>query len=170
MIVNKVHCGGWGESSITNYIHWVLNFCSNCANWLVRVCMRIRVLRISNLGKTLIIDRFCFCLFLWVLWVINNSKIITICNQFSMLSFNCHLTSLKVENATGREQRFISTCQLPNNLRELTLSDCFLTSNDISEIGRLVPHLELLKIYWCYVPSKCECDRQSTNGTQSLYR
>lgn len=75
-------------------------------------------------------------------------------NQFRMLSFNSHVTSLKVRNAADGKQRFVRTCRLPIKLRELTLSKFFLTTNDISIIGRALRHLVVFKIYSCYVPSE----------------
>ncbi|GAA0139981.1 hypothetical protein LIER_35171 [Lithospermum erythrorhizon] len=69
--------------------------------------------------------------------------------QFPELNLCNQLTSLKVENGAERNERERCKLHLPENLRKLSLSGFILVSDDISEIGKSLPNLEVLKLHNC---------------------
>ncbi|KAG9131512.1 hypothetical protein Leryth_024148 [Lithospermum erythrorhizon] len=78
-----------------------------------------------------------------------NLKYLSGFHNFTDLELNlCNrLTSLKVENGAKRYIRERGKMQLPASLRKLSLSKFKLDSDDISEIGKSLPSLEVLKLH-----------------------
>ncbi|KAG9158667.1 hypothetical protein Leryth_024186 [Lithospermum erythrorhizon] len=69
--------------------------------------------------------------------------------RFPELDLCNRLTSLKVEKGLEGNQRDRCKLHFPASLRKLSLSEFMLDSNDISEIGKSLPNLEVLKLHIC---------------------